>query len=234
MPDINSEIQKLDPSALIQLFQLDCTSVGGPVLHFSMSAEVDGPVVFGGTSYTAIDISFEGMETTGVGALPQPSLILANTDGLIQAAVNTYGDLNGCELTRVRTFARFLDGAPEADDTSFIGPDIFKIERKSADLPESITWELSAAIDQEGVMLPGRAAVRNTCLFQYRAYNGVDFDYTNAECPYTGGTFWDEFNQLTTDKSKDRPARNKTCCTNRFGVGARLPFGGFPGMGRSI
>jgi lambda family phage minor tail protein L len=234
MSQFQSEQQKLDPSAMISLFTIDATSVGGTVMRFVQASQGSGDVKFGGVSYQSIDIEFSGLETSGVGALPTPTMSIANTDMFIQALVNTLGDLNGCIITRIRTFARFLDGQPDADSTAIYGPDVYKVERKAEDSSVQISWELSAAIDQEGKMLPGRPMVRDTCMWRYRAYDAAtgNFNYDRVLCPYTGTKYFDEDDKVTT-KANDKPSRTVNCCELRFGKGKPWPFGGFPGMGRN-
>lgn len=224
------------PGTEIHLFRFDATSVGGEVYYFVQAARQEGPaaISFGGQVYQAIDIEFEGVEVNSAGSLPTPKLRIANTNGMLQAIINTYGDLCGCELRRVRTFARFLDGEPEADPTAFIGPDVFRIERKLAERSAFVEWELSADIDQEGKLLPGRVIVRDTCLWRYRRWGATSgtFDYSKAQCPYVGAQAYD-VNNLPTTPDKDQPARNLSCCKTRFGAAAPLPFGGFPGAARA-
>jgi lambda family phage minor tail protein L len=232
---IQSEVQKLSPTTVVSLFQLDTSVINGPVLYFCMGSQAGGNVSFNGQEYVAVDISFDGMETNGIGALPTPTMRMASADPVIQSAIYSWGDISGAALFRYRTFARFLDGQPEADGGSFFGPDIFRIERKSEDTKDSVAWDLSASIDQEGKMLPGRPAIRATCLWRYRTHDAATglFDYSKALCPYTGGDFFDELDQPTT-AANDKPSRTLNCCKLRFGVGQPLPFGGFPGMRRSL
>ena len=231
---IQQEAQKLAPSAIVSLFSLDTSKLGGPVLHFVMSSKTNGAkLVFGGITYEPIDIDFDGLETTGVGSLPTPKVILANDNNIVQAMVNTYGDLNGCELTRIRTYARFLDGEPDADPTAYFGPDRFRVERMSDNSPEQIEWELSTSIDQEDKMIPGRTIIAGTCMWRYRQWNATlgTFDYSKAQCPYTGAQAYD-VNDLPVSPQYDRPSRRLSCCKTRFGANAPLPFGGFPGASR--
>lgn len=234
MPDIRQEAQKLEPSAIVSLFTLDTTKLGGPVLRFVMSSKTNGQrIVYDGITYEPVDVEFKGLETNGVGALPTPSFVLANDASLVQVMVNTYGDLNGCEVTRVRTYARFLDGEPDADPTAFFGPDRFRVERMVSDSPEQVEWELSTAIDQEGKMLPGRVVIAGTCLWRYRSYvptTGL-FDYSKAQCPYTGDQAYDINDEPVAD-ALDHPSRRLSCCKVRFGENNPLPFGGFPGAAR--
>jgi len=234
MSQINSEVQKLDQSALVALFSLDTRSLGGSLMHFVQGSELTTAVRFGGNTYQPVDVEFDGLEVSGVGALPTPTLKLANTDGVIQALVNSFGDLNGSVLTRIRTYERFLDGKPDADNTAFFGPDIYKIERMVSDTPTEITWELAAGPDQAGKMLPGRPMVRSTCLWRYRAYLNGSFDYEDALCPYTGTKYWNDRDEVVTDPAQDKPSRTLNCCKLRFGKEQPLPFGGFVGMGRNL
>lgn len=235
MPTIQSEGQSLEPSAIVSLFTLDTTSLGGPLLRFTQGKETNGPVKFAGQVYEAVDVEFTGLETSGVGALPQPKITFSNTSGIVQMLVNTYGDMLGCRLYRIRTFARFLDDAADADPEAFYGPDIFQVERKSSENSTAVTWDLSAGIDQEGRMLPARVIVRETCLWRYRYWNPdtLTWDYSNAQCPYVGNQYFDVNDNPVASPADDKPSRRLSCCRARFGRNSPLPFGGFPGIARS-
>lgn len=231
--------QQPDPGAEVILFRLDTTNVGGTILYFCQGALGDAPVSFGGQEYAPIDIQMSDFEVNAGGSLPQPKLRIKNTDNTVQGMVNAFGDLAGCEIRRVRTFARFLDGQPDEDPTSYIGPDVFRVERLAEDLPSHIEWELSAAIDQEGKMLPGGLVLRDTCVHRYRIYDpsspkaALDgFVYpTINPCPYTGAPCFTASGQATT-AAQDRCGRKVSDCELRFGIGNPLPFGGFPGVAR--
>lgn len=228
---IASVVQTADPGEKVTLFRLDTTSIGGDVKYFCQASINSVGVTFATIYYTPVDVEFSGFETSGTGGLPTPRMKLSNTNGVFQTIVNTYGDLVGCVIQRVRTFKRFLDGEPEADPMAFYGPDTFRIERKVAENPVFIEWELSASFDQEGKMLPGRTIVRDTCLWRYRSYNNGVFDYTRVQCPYTGTTYFDEIGGVT-DAAHDRCGRRLSDCKLRFGENGVLPFGGFPGTAR--
>ena len=231
---IEATVQKLTPSAKIDLYRIDTTKVGGGVFYFTPTSQAGGsPVYFGGVAYTPIDIEVEGYEINAGGALPTPTMRLDNRSGVPQALVNTYGDLLGSTVQRIRTYAEHLDGEPNADPSSYLGPDTFEIERKTAELPEYIEWQLSAAIDQEGKQLPGRTVVRDTCMWRYRTWNAETgrFNYTRVTCPYAGDASFDRSGN-TAQRAKDDCGRRVSDCELRFGVGKPLPFGGFPGAAR--
>ncbi|OCP21893.1 MULTISPECIES: phage minor tail protein L [unclassified Ensifer] len=233
MVTIYQTAQSLTPGEYVSLFRLDATSVGGGIFYFVQGRVEGGAVVHDGIEYQPCDVEFEGFEVSGQGALPTPVIRIANSDGLIQSALNTYGDLLGCELRRVRTFRQHLDDGDDPDPSAIFGPDVFKIDRKTSENSVFVEWELSAAIDQEGKKLPGRQVIRDTCLFRYRAFNrnSGTFDYSKALCPYGGSQYFDKQDRPTTI-DKDQPSRSVNCCKVRFGEANPLPFGGFPGVGR--
>lgn len=235
MPAVSSEAVKLDPTALVSLFQLDTTIVGGPVYHFTTETRAGNQISFGGVTFTALPIQITGMEISGQGAIQTPTLSIANTGPLLQEIVNTWGDLEGSRLVRWRTFARFLDGGADPDGSAFYGPDTYLIDRKSSDTPEQIQWELSALVDKQGLYL-GRTIIRDICMWRYRVYNTAtgNFDYSKAQCPYAANRFYDENNVQVTNAADDKPARNIECCRVRFGGRNPMPFGGFPGIVRGL
>lgn len=231
MTTIQQEAQRLDQEPPISLYTIDLTPVGGTIQYFVQATSDDANVVHNGIQYTPVDMEFTGLTTAGSAALPTPTIRIANTSQLPQALVNTWGDLLGCNVTRIRTFKNFLDGEADADPTAYYGPDIFRIERKVSENPIFIEWQLSASIDQEGKMLPARHIVRETCLWKYRVWNGSSFDYSKAQCPYTDSNYYDKNGAVTTN-SLDRCGRKLSDCKLRFGADQPLPFGGFPGVGR--
>jgi lambda family phage minor tail protein L len=234
MSEIRSVAQTPNPSAKVTLFRLDATKIGGDVKYFCQSAYETTGVTFGGVYYTPVDVQFSGFETSGTGALPTPRIKLSNTNGVFQAMVNTYGDLVGCIIQRVRTFRQFLDGQEDADPTAYYGPETYRVERKVSENPVFIEWELAASFDQEGKMLPGRVIVRDTCLWRYRTWNSVTsaFDYTRVQCPYAGDDYFNERTEVVVNPADDRCGRRLSDCKARFGEDGVLPFGGFPGVSR--
>jgi len=234
--NLSSAVQNSAPGHLITMFQLDTSLIGGPVMHFTPTLFPGGgsEIVFNGVTYTYVDLDTSGFETNGAGNTATPHIKIANTSGVFQAVLNTYGDLVGCKLIRLRTFDQFLDGGAQADPTAFFGPDIFLVERKVSENPIFIEWELSASIDNQGAMIPKRVVIRDTCTWRYRTWNAATgaFDYSKAQCPYTGSML-DAYDNVTYDTSQDGCGRTIKSCQLRFGgQSAPLPFGGFPGVAR--
>jgi lambda family phage minor tail protein L len=230
--------QSSNPGELVALYRLDATSLGDTYRYFCQGKIGSASAVFGGQEYMPIDISFTDFEVNAGGVLPTPKMQIGNTSDIIQGMVNAWGDLIGCEIRRVRTWRCFLDDGADPDPTAFIGPDIFRLERKSDENSVFIEWELSASIDQEGRMLPGRQVIRDQCPKRYRIYDPTSnqaaadgFVYSAINpCPYAGTEFFD-INGAPCEKPFDQCGRKVADCELRF-FNEPLPFGGFPGVAR--
>lgn len=226
---ITSEIQKLVPSAVIELFVLDLALFGqGPVRFHAGTNALMQRVVWQGQSYDAFPIQVEGFEMNGGGQVPRPRLRVANVTGSITALVLTYQDLVGARITRKRTLAKYLDAVnfpggvnATADPSAEFAEDIYMIDRKSRETHDVVEFELAASFDLEGVSLPRRQIVQNVCPWKYRG----------AECGYTGSEYFDANDQAVAASSLDVCGKRLSSCQARFGEHAELPFGGFPAAG---
>ena len=110
-----------------------------------------------------------------------------------------------------------------SDPTAFMEDDIFFIDRKLMEGKLFIEFELAPAWDVEGIKLPAREIIQNTCLWKYKG----------GECGYTGTNYFDT-NDQTTTAAKDICGKRLNSCEIRFGSTATLPYGGFPGVGLGI
>lgn len=107
---ITSEIQKLSPSAIIEMYEIDTTNIGGDIYRFHSGKNgLTQNIVWAGNEYFAFPIEASGFEWNGKGQLPRPKVTVGNALGTISALVLTYDDLIGCKFTRIRTLAKFLD-----------------------------------------------------------------------------------------------------------------------------
>lgn len=234
MTDLAATVQSLEPGCLVEMFSLDLSPIGvEEVWHFTPTPGVDGQIVFGGVTYVAADVEATGFEVNGQGQIPQPTLKVSNATLYLAGLVLAHRDAVGVRVTRLRTFAQYLDGQPEADPDAAFPPDIYIVEQKTNQDKLSIEWKLAAETDQDGLMLPSRTVVRDYCPWAYRRWKAstASFDYSDVECPFTGSVFFDALGNSTTDPTRDACGRKITDCRARFGTGATLPFGGFPGVG---
>ena len=174
-----SEVQKINPSAIIELFvlQLDTALHGANTIyrfHAGSNLNANGEIVFAGNSYLRFPIEATGFAYQR-GQLPRPKVTISNATGLISSIlvsvnqVTAGNDLTGATFTRIRTMARFLDAVNFPGNTNPLGtPDptaefkrqIFIVDRKSAENREVVEFELAAAIDMAGVRAPKRQCTR--------------------------------------------------------------------------
>lgn len=225
---ITSEIQKLAPSAVIELFVLDLSLFNQGIVRFHAGTnELLQQVVWQGNVYEPYPIIVDGFEFTGNGQSPRPKLRVANVKGTITALILSYQDLIGAKVTRKRTLAKYLDavnfanGNAIADATAEFADDVFFVDRKSKETREVVEFELAASFDLEGVSLPRRQIVQNVCPWSYRG----------AECGYTGTAYFNANDETVTSNATDVCGKRLSSCQKRFGINAELPFGGFPAAG---
>ena len=233
-----SELQKLAPSAIIELFEIHLvTAIHGANtvfrFHSGTNAINNGNIVWAGNTYIAFPIEATGFEYNGNGQLPRPKLVVSNilryVTSLLLAVNDTSpgNDLNGAKFIRIRTLARYLDAAnftggnANADPTAEFPREIYYLDRKVTESREFVEWELAAAFDLVGVRAPKRQCIANLCQWVYRS----------AECTYTAGAFFDANNNSVGSAASDVCGKRLTSCATRFGVYAQLPFGSFPGVG---
>ena len=176
---IVSDLQKINPSAIIELFTLttDATLHGSAQtyrFHNGTSLNNNGDIVWAGNQYLKMPIKAEGFAYQK-GQLPRPTLTVSNALGTITSilltvnATTTGNDLTGATVTRIRTLARFIDavnfpgdinpyGTPDA--TAEFPQEIYKIDRKAAENREVVQFELAAVFDLAGIRAPNRQCTR--------------------------------------------------------------------------
>ena len=226
------ELAKLNPSAIIELFELhlDNTLHGSTDVyrfHAGANAAIDGNVVFDGNTYTRIPVKADDFEFTNTGTLPRPKLTISNLDGtmttllLLVNATTAGNDLGGAEVRRIRTLKKFLDGESAADPNAKFPDEIWYVDRKSNESRDSVTFELASKFDLAGQKLPKRQVVANVCQWKYRS----------AECSYTGSNYFDVNGNTVSTLAADVCGKRIASCKLRFGQNGQLPFGSFPGAG---
>ncbi len=123
------ELQQNNPSAIIELFELELVEglhyqTGNPNniittyrWHSGVTEDSTGQLSFGGQIYSAMPIEAEGFDYKGTSkgsSTPRPTLRISNllsTVSTILAEVNgvtPYNDLIGAKVTRKTTFAKFI------------------------------------------------------------------------------------------------------------------------------
>ena len=139
-----AELQKPNPSNIVELFQLELNTTMHGVsqtyyFHNGTNNNEGNNVVFNNIEYTRMPIEADGFEYNGK-QLPRPSLRISNILGTITTLLLTLPQgLEGAKVTRIRTLLMYLD------HDNFDGGDIL-LENSTSDL---IVQEDGEAIDQE-------------------------------------------------------------------------------------
>ena len=110
---------------------------------------------------------------------------------------------------------------PTADPYSALPDEVYFVTQKTFENRTIVEFELGSALDLQGVTLPRRQLLGNTCPWLYRG----------AECSYSGGAVADRFDQPTSMLANDNCSHTLAGCKLRFGQNGELSFGGFPGSG---
>ena len=212
-----SEAQQPDPSALIELFELQLVAAihGADTVyrfHAGINAKQTGDVIWAGNSYMAFPIEADGFAWNGNGQLPRPSLKASNVMGSITALLLSLpSGLEGARVTRIRTHARFLDAVNfpgnvnpwgASDPTSEYAREIYYVDRKKGESQEVVEFELASPFDLANVRVPKRQVLSSICL------------WTPLECVYASTC-----------------GKKLSDCKANYGADNQLPFGSFPAAG---
>ena len=236
---IKNDWQQPNVGALVVLYELDTTDLGGSIYRFVEGTISGTAVVFQGQTFYPLDMESDGWELTGTGKLPRPTIKINSRDVSLRAALNTYDDMLGAQVRRKRTFSKYLDGEPLADALAEFPVDIYVIQRKAGQNKQYIEFELSAYMDFEGKKLPGRVVLKDTCTHTYRYIDPNTGSFVQGSCPWnlvTGdGDFTDYYDAygVATTSGGDVCGRSLSDCQDRFGDYADLPTRAFPGVGRT-
>lgn len=230
---VGEELNKLQPSAVIELFELDGTATNVGVsqvyrFHAGVNEDIDGDIVWNGNTYQRYPIAAEGFKYEGSGTLPRPTISISNALSLITTLIIDHNDLVGSTVTRIRTLKKYLDATnfssgtnADADPHAEFPRETYIVDRKTAENRVFVSFELAATFDVAGVKLPRRQIIQNICPWTYRGEG----------CGYTGTNYFDHNDNSVASSSLDVCGHRLSSCKLRFGQNAQLPYGGFPSAG---
>ena len=95
---LTTEMQKLAPSAIIELFKLEIPNVEGATYFHAGTNEFHTDVVWQGQKYLSLPLAVEGFDVSAKGELPRPKISIANVQGLFSGLIRMYDDLIGAKL----------------------------------------------------------------------------------------------------------------------------------------
>lgn len=164
------ETTKLNPSPIVELFELDLRPVGEEtILYFhNGSSGLREQVTFKGVNYQPLPISITGFQTSGDGTPARPTMSIMNFNGFVSALVLSTGDLVGAVVVRRRTYQKYLDENNASAFKPEFAPDIFVVEQKTSEERRVVQFELGTGFDLDGFRFPNRDVIGSYCRWNYR------------------------------------------------------------------
>ena len=149
-----AELNKINPSSVIELYELELTvglhiPTGNPnnldtVFRFHAGANLNnfGQIIFNGNSYQRVAVKAEGFEDTSTGTIPRPTITFSNLGGItkdttvmtmsdflnVVNSVTAGNDLLNAKVTRLLPLASALDNANFVGDNPFGTPSTDRLQ----------------------------------------------------------------------------------------------------------
>lgn len=114
---ILQDIYQLKPNNLVTLYELDLSPCIGRYGATTQEKyywcdgvnDLGNDIVWNGITYSRYPIQASGFDKQGNGSIPRPKLVAGNYGGIIGDLAREYNDIIGAKVTRIRTFAKYLD-----------------------------------------------------------------------------------------------------------------------------
>lgn len=216
-----NEIVKQEQDAMLDLYEVDLSVIGGDIYRFHNGLNTNGQaVIWQGETYTPYPIDASGFEMSGQGASNRPTMTLSNLFGLITALASEHEECVGGIVKRRQVYAKYLDAANFPNGNPHANPSeevvsIYVIEQLTKLRHDIATFTLAIPTETDNAILPARPLLRNTCAWIYRS----------PDCGYKGGPVADEKDRSTDDPKNDKCSKCLTGCMLRNNV---RNFGGIP------
>ncbi len=155
-------------------------------------------ILFNNETYFAVPLQITGYEVSAKGSPPRPKMsITIDPEGLtqevqnriifIKTAIRDLDDLVGSKVTRIKTFTKYIDNSNfydangdllsniltppngfDPDPNAQFPPDIYFVDRKSAETKNVLELELASPFDTQDLKLPARVVNDFNCPWTYR------------------------------------------------------------------
>ena len=227
--------QALSVDAIVQLITIDAAALGGGIARIAAGPRDGAALAFKGLSYRPLPVRLRDVRLGARGG--EPVLEAARDDAALVALMAATGDLVGAAVKRIKTFAKYLDGAAAADAAKHWPEEQWTIRSLLKRDAATVSWRLASALVLDGERLPRRQAMRDVCPWAYRRRVNNAWEYTAAAdggCPYRGNSYFTAADAATSSAAADDCSRRIDGCRARYPGAAVLPFGGFAGLGRAV
>ena len=186
-----SELQKINPSNIVELFQLQLdTTIHGAnttyYFHNGVSENNNGNLIFDSVEYTRMPIEASGFEFNGK-QLPRPKLRISNILGTFTTILLTLPQgLEGAKVTRIRTLERYIDHINFdigdillEDDSELLQENDSLVSQESSDNPHG-TPDATATFPDE-VYFIDRKSTENRDIIEFEL--AASFDLQGVRLP---------------------------------------------------
>ena len=186
-----SELQKINPSNIVELFQLQLdTTIHGAnttyYFHNGVSENNNGNLIFDSVEYTRMPIEASGFEFNGK-QLPRPKLRISNILGTFTTILLTLPQgLEGAKVTRIRTLERYIDHINFdigdillEDDSELLQENDSLVSQESSDNPHG-TPDPTATFPDE-VYFIDRKSTENRDIIEFEL--AASFDLNGVRLP---------------------------------------------------
>ena len=186
-----SELQKINPSNIVELFQLQLdTTIHGAnttyYFHNGVSENNNGNLIFDSVEYTRMPIEANGFEFNGK-QLPRPRITISNILGTFTTILLTLPQgLEGAKVTRIRTLERYIDHINFdigdillEDDSELLQENDSLVSQESSDNPHG-TPDATATFPNE-VYYIDRKSTENRDIIEFEL--AASFDLQGVRLP---------------------------------------------------
>lgn len=164
---------------IVSLYDL---TIGG-VTNYFHGENTDSALRFLSRDYQPFPMMIEGIEVTGDGASPRPTLTLPNVNSLFRSdselTISKIEDLVGGKVVRHQTLSKYVGiGAGSGNDVANnyeLPKATYIIDRVASKNRLMVQLELASPFDLSGVRVPSRQVTGKYCAWVYKGY-----DYSNT------------------------------------------------------
>lgn len=242
---IAESLLDLQPSAVLTFWRLYYDVISEPENFFPfapMTNGFNGPIVFGGISYSPISCEIDALSQNTLNRIDRPVIRVSNEGNQISQLLRRKNDFKNAKLVRIKTFLKFIDdvnfdsgqnpyGIP--DPNAELSRDTFIVYQKRGENKQLVELELSMPYDLASQTTPGRVILGRYCPFQYRGkgcgYCGPpvckeddsnfstsfdnDYEISSSKNIWTEGTTYEPGNAVYIENRKDPPRTVFVCKT---------------------
>ena len=220
------DLQKQDPgSAIVYLYELEYADNTFAYFHDGLDSNLSEVTMLDynnnsqTNTYKALPIQMQGLDRTSATKFPAPTISFANALSVLKLAVSSidYEEFAGKRVIRRTTLRKYLKSEGDTNSPPIEYPrDVYYIDSLKSRTKSTLTFQLQAPFDLQGIKLPNRTVVPNRCPWIYqgasehtenpewkRARSGCSWHIESKYNPSYNATVSDQNVEYTVYANKD-------------------------------